>query len=322
VKNILVTGGAGYVGSHTCKLLAVAGYEPITFDNLSTGFKSSVKWGPLIVGELSQTELLVKSFEKYEVVAVIHFAASSYVGESVANPFKYYLNNVGGTISLLDAMTTVGLKDIVFSSTCATYGTPEVKLISESCSQLPINPYGQSKLMIEKILDDMSRKNEISHICLRYFNAAGADKDCEIGERHDPETHLIPLAIRSALGGPILKVFGTDFLTPDGTAVRDYVHVEDLGNAHILAVEKLLAGGLSDFYNLGTGTGTSVLQIIDSLKRLGLPVKHVDARRREGDPAYLVANANKANSDLNWQPIYNKIDDLLTTAIRWHFRDA
>ena len=322
MKKILVTGGAGYVGSHACKLLAQSGYEPITFDNLSTGHESSVKWGPLIKGDLQQSELLVKTIQQYEPIAVVHFAASSYVGESVGNPFKYYLNNVGGTVSLLNAMTVIGLKSIVFSSTCATYGTPDVKLISEVCPQLPINPYGQSKLMIEKILGDMANKNQINHISLRYFNAAGADKDGEIGERHDPETHLIPLAIRSALGGSILKIFGTDFNTPDGTAVRDYIHVEDLGRAHILALERLLGGGSSEYFNLGTGQGTSVRQIIEGLDRLGIPVKAINAERREGDPAYLVADASKACQSLGWVPHYQSIDALLETALVWHQKNG
>ena len=322
MKKILVTGGAGYVGSHACKLLAQSGYEPITFDNLSTGHASSVKWGPLIQGDLHETALLVKTIEQYEPIAVVHFAASSYVGESVANPFKYYLNNVGGTVSLLQAMTTTGLKNIVFSSTCATYGTPDVQLISETCPQLPINPYGQSKLMIEKILGDLANKDQIHHISLRYFNAAGADKDGEIGEHHDPETHLIPLAIRSALGGAVLKVFGTDFSTPDGTAVRDYIHVEDLGRAHILAVERLLNGGSSDYFNLGTGRGTSVRQIIEGLEHLGVPVQAINAERREGDPAYLVADASKASHVLGWKPQYQSIDALLATALAWHKKNG
>lgn len=318
MKKILVTGGAGYVGSHTCKLLAQSGYEPITYDNLSTGHESSVKWGPFIKGDLHETALLVKTIEQYDPVAVVHFAASSYVGESVSAPFKYYLNNVGGTLSLLNTMTTTGLKNIVFSSTCATYGTPDMQLISEACTQLPINPYGQSKLMIEKILGDLSRKEQIHHISLRYFNAAGADKDGEIGERHDPETHLIPLAIRSALGGAVLKIFGTDFSTPDGTAVRDYIHVEDLGRAHILAVERLLDGSNSDYFNLGTGRGTSVRQIIEGLEHLGLPVQAVNAERREGDPAYLVADASKAHQLLGWKSEYQSIDAILNTALAWH----
>jgi len=318
MKNILVTGGAGYVGSHTCKLLASSGYVPITYDNLSTGYADAVKWGPLVQGDLRDTQKLAATLREFQPLAVIHFAASSYVGESVSNPFKYYQNNVGGTLSLLEAMRTQNVDKIVFSSTCATYGTPDLKTIDEGCPQNPINPYGQSKLMIEKILNDLAHQGQISQISLRYFNAAGDDKDGEIGERHDPETHLIPLAIRSALGGPVLKVFGTNFDTPDGTAVRDYIHVEDLGSAHLLAVEHLMSGARSDCINLGTGMGHSVRQIISSLNDLGLKVCSVDAQKREGDPAYLVANCLKAKAVLNWEAQYTNIGAILETAIRWH----
>lgn len=318
-KKILVTGGAGYVGSHTCKLLFGAGYEPITYDNLSTGYESAVKWGPLIKGDLRDNNKLVDALKVHQPEAVIHFAASAYVGESVLNPHKYYQNNVGSTLSLLNAMSAIGLKKIVFSSTCATYGVPEVSIIKESCHQLPINPYGQSKLMIEKILGDMAGAGLVDQISLRYFNAAGADKDCEIGEQHDPETHLIPLAIKSGLGGDTpLKIFGVDFPTPDGTAVRDFIHVEDLGKAHILALERLLSGSCSDFINLGTGIGSSVREILNALIKLGIPVKSIDAPRRLGDPPYLVADASKAKTVLNWTPGYSRIDDLLSTAIAWH----
>jgi UDP-glucose-4-epimerase GalE len=249
---------------------------------------------------------------------VIHFAASAYVGESVTNPFKYYQNNVGGTLSLLESMRHQDLDKIVFSSSCATYGMPDLKVISEQCAQQPINAYGQSKLMIEKILGDLANQGQLKHICLRYFNAAGDDKDGQIGERHDPETHLIPLAIRSAFGGSELKVFGTDFATPDGTAVRDYIHVEDLGRAHILAVEHLLLGRSSDYINLGTGQGHSIRQIISSLKELGVSVRATDAPRRAGDPAFLVADISKAKAILNWQAQYTQITDILKTAIHWH----
>ena len=318
MKLILVTGGAGYVGSHTCKLLAAAGYEPVTYDNLSTGHADAVKWGPLVEGSLHDIDKLCSTLKQYQPLAVIHFAASAYVGESVTNPFKYYQNNVGGTLSLLEAMKSQKINKIVFSSTCATYGTPNLKVISEDCPQNPINAYGQSKLMIEKILGDLALSGELEQISLRYFNAAGDDRDGEIGERHDPETHLIPLAIRSALGGAELKVFGTDFDTPDGTAVRDYVHVEDLGAAHILALEKLLLGGKSDFINLGTGKGHSVLEIINSLERLGIKAVTKDTHRREGDPGYLVADNTKAKKVLNWHPQYTQIEDILKTAIHWH----
>ena len=318
MKRVLVTGGAGYIGSHTCKLLATAGYEPITYDNLSTGHADAVKWGPLIAGNLHDTQKISDTLRQYQPLAVIHFAASAYVGESVTNPFKYYLNNVGGTLSLLKAMRSQNLDKIVFSSTCATYGMPDLKVISEQCPQHPINAYGQSKLMIEKILGDLAAQGQLKQISLRYFNAAGDDKDGQIGERHDPETHLIPLAIRSAFGGFELKVFGTDFSTPDGTAVRDYIHVEDLGRAHILAVEHLISGRPSDYINLGTGQGHSVRQIITSLKELGIPVQSTDAQRRAGDPAYLVADSSKAKTTLNWQAEYTHIEDILKTAIHWH----
>ena len=318
MKYILVTGGAGYVGSHACKLLASAGYEPVTYDNLSTGYADAVKWGPLIVGDLHDTQKLSTALKDYQPLAVIHFAASAYVGESVTNPFKYYQNNVGGTLSLLEAMRSHNIDKIVFSSTCATYGIPDLKVIKEECPQHPINAYGQSKLIIEKILGDLSDQGQLKQISLRYFNAAGDDKDGQIGERHDPETHLIPLAIRSAFGGAELQIFGTDFTTPDGTAVRDYVHVEDLGRAHILAVECLISGGPSACINLGTGQGHSVRQIISSLKELGISVRAKDAPRRAGDPAYLVADSSKAKALLNWEPQYRCIKDILETAIHWH----
>jgi UDP-arabinose 4-epimerase len=318
MKTILVTGGAGYIGSHTCKLLSKSGYEPITYDNLSTGYAEAVKWGPLIEGDLHDKEKLSDTLSKYRPSAVIHFAASAYVGESVANPFHYYQNNLGGTLSLLQVMRAQEIDMIVFSSTCATYGAPNIKTINEGCPQNPINPYGQSKLMIEKILFDLAEKGELKQISLRYFNAAGDDRDGEIGESHDPETHLIPLAIQSAFGGPELKIFGTDFDTPDGTAVRDYIHVEDLGRAHIAALEYLLGGGRSDFINLGTGKGHSVREITTTLRRLGVPVRASDAPRRSGDPAYLVADPSRAEEVLNWKAQYISIDEIIKTAIKWH----
>jgi UDP-arabinose 4-epimerase len=318
-RNVLVTGGAGYIGSHTCKLLASAGYEPICFDNLSTGHKEFVKWGPLEEGDILDTPLLLKVLKKYQPVAVIHFAASAYVGESVTNPFKYYINNIKGTLSVLEAMKIAKIHKFVFSSTCATYGTPAVKLIDESCPQSPINPYGQSKLFIEKILYDLSNSNQISFVALRYFNAAGADKNGEIGEKHDPETHLIPLAINSSIpNGDSLQLFGTEFDTPDGSAVRDYIHVEDLASGHLLALEYLISAGESQYINLGTGNGTSVLQVLGSLNDLGIKVKYKASPKREGDPAYLVADATKAKIILGWEPKYKNIRDILITAVDWH----
>ncbi len=318
MKRVLVTGGAGYIGAHTCKKLFNAGYIPVTYDNLSTGHKEFVKWGDLIVGDLQDTEKLTKVLEQYEPVAVIHFAASAYVGESVENPFKYYRNNVGGTLSLLEAMTNVKLRHLVFSSTCATYGIPDKDLIDESTIQTPINPYGRSKLMIEHILRDLSSSNQISYVALRYFNAAGADRDCEIGESHDPENHLIPLAIRSAWGDSNLKVFGTDFETPDGTAVRDYIHVDDLANGHICALEYLMSGGQSEVINLGTGRGTSVREIIKSLQQMGVNVIYENVGRRAGDPARLVADNSKAIRLLSWLPSSSGIKEILESAVAWH----
>jgi UDP-glucose-4-epimerase GalE len=318
MKKILVTGGAGYIGSHTCKALALAGYEPITYDNLSTGHADAVKWGPLVTGDLEDKHKLSGCLRQYKPTAVVHFAASAYVGESVSNPFKYYQNNVGGSLSLLEAMRSQNLDKIVFSSTCATYGMPDLQLINEECLQQPINPYGQSKLMIEQILRDLSNQRQLKQISLRYFNAAGDDKEGEIGERHNPETHLIPLAISSAFEGPELKIFGTDYQTPDGTAVRDYLHVQDISKAHILALEYLFSGGESNFINLGTGKGHSVKEIITCLQELGISVRASNAPRRAGDPAFLVANPLKANTLLKWQPEYTNIKDILKTAITWH----
>lgn len=318
MKNILVTGGAGYIGSHTCKSLALAGYEPITYDNLSTGHADAVKWGPLVIGDLHDTQKLLACLDQYKPLAVVHFAASAYVGESVSNPFKYYQNNVGGSLSLLEAMRSQNIDKIVFSSTCATYGVPDLELIDEACPQHPINPYGKSKLMIEQILGDLSNQGQLKQISLRYFNAAGDDRDGEIGEHHEPETHLIPLAISSATDGLELKIFGVDYQTPDGTAVRDYIHVEDIGKAHILALEHLLSGGESSFINLGTGRGHSVKEIITCLQEMGISVLAKNAQRREGDPAFLVANPLKANDVLKWQPEYTNIKDILKTAINWH----
>jgi UDP-arabinose 4-epimerase len=318
-KNVLVTGGAGYIGSHTCKLLASAGYEPICFDNLSTGHKEFVKWGPLEEGDILDTPFLLKVLEKYQPVAIIHFAASAYVGESVINPFKYYINNVKGTLSVLEAMKIANIHKFVFSSTCATYGTPAIKLIDESCPQNPINPYGQSKLFIEKMLYDLSNNAEIRFVALRYFNAAGADRNGEIGEKHYPETHLIPLAINSAMPkGEPLQLFGTKFDTPDGSAVRDYIHVEDLASGHLLALEYLLAMGESQYINLGSGKGTSVLEVVAALRGLGINVTYNVCPKREGDPAYLVANAAKAMAILRWQPSYKDFTEILKTAIVWH----
>lgn len=318
MNKIIVTGGAGYIGSHTCKLLKQKGYDPITIDNLSTGHSSFVKWGELIKLDIKETDKLIDILKKINPAAIIHFAASSYVGESMVNPTKYYHNNVAGTISLLEAMQNNGLKNIVFSSTCAIYGIPFSNKIKENSIQKPISPYGNSKLIIEKILNDLSRLKKINFYSLRYFNAAGADDELEIGELHDPETHLIPLAIKSGFDkNYILKVFGNDFDTPDGTAIRDYVHVNDLALAHYLSLENLINKKQSDFINLGSGTGFSVLEVIDILKKQGVNIKYKMQNRRDGDPPKLLADITKASKVLDWTPSYD-IEKTLLSSHNWY----
>lgn len=315
---VLVTGGAGYIGSHTCKWLASRGYEPICVDNLSTGFRAAVKWGPLEIIDLQDTPALTKIIQRYQPQAVVHFAAFSAVGESVRNPFKYYTNNINATLSLLTAMRSTGVNKFIFSSTCAVYGAPSQVPMTESLPRHPINPYGRTKLLIENLLEDLSLVSQLSYVSLRYFNAAGADPEGDLGERHDPETHLIPLAIRAALGGPSLSLFGNDFPTADGTAVRDYIHVNDLASAHQLAIDYLLGGGQSTALNLGTGRGYSVREILDALKSLGYEAPFRDAPRREGDPAELVADASLAEKILAWKPVFSSLEYILSTALSWH----
>lgn len=321
LKNpILVTGGAGYIGSHTCKHLAQNGYTPITFDNLVYGHEHAVKWGPLEIGDLNDTARVREVIETYKPLAVVHFAAYSLVGESVTNPSKYYANNVGGTLSLLDAMRDCGLDKIVFSSTCATYGVPMELPIRETTPQHPVNPYGQSKLMIEAMLRDFDTAYSIRHVALRYFNACGADRDGEIGEEHEPETHLIPRILMSLTGEvPELTVFGTDYDTPDGTCVRDYIHVEDLAHGHLLALQHLFEGGQSDCFNLGTGDGFSVDQIIEAVERVTeLPVPRTYGERRAGDPPTLTADVSKARKSLGFTCSHSDIENIIATAWAFH----
>jgi UDP-glucose 4-epimerase len=320
MKNILVAGGAGYIGSHACKELFKQGYNPIVFDNLIYGHKDFVKWGEFFLGDLNNIDQIRLVFERYKIDAVMHFAAFAYVGESVTNPKKYYQNNVVATLNLLNIMMEYNVGKFIFSSTCATYGNPEYLPIDETHPQNPINPYGMSKLMIENILKDYSTAYDFRFVSLRYFNASGCDIDGDIGEFHDPETHLIPLVLDAVLGKrDSIKVFGTDYDTKDGSAVRDYIHVVDLANAHILALQYLLQGGKSEIFNLGNGIGFSVNEVIQSVKRVtGLTFKVDYVDRRAGDPAALIGSSKKINSMLGWRPIYFKLDDIISTAWEWH----
>ncbi|TCK35382.1 UDP-arabinose 4-epimerase [Paraburkholderia sp. BL8N3] len=315
----LVTGGAGYIGSHTCKMLARAGHTPIVFDNLSTGHADAVKWGPLCVGDLLDAGALDAAFETHQPDIVIHFAALAYVGVSMQDPASYYRVNVGGTQSLLDAMRHHDVARIVLSSSCATYGIPAVLPITEDTPQHPVNPYGFTKLITERMAADYERAYGLRWIALRYFNAAGADPEGELGERHDPETHAIPLAIGAALGtGSAFKVMGTDYPTPDGSAVRDYVHINDLADAHLRAMTHLLQGGDSGAFNLATGRGTSVLELLDAVRAAtGKPVNAMRAPRRAGDPPALYAQADKAQRVLGWKPQYMDIGPMVETAAKW-----
>lgn len=323
MQTVLVTGGAGYVGSHACLRLAEAGFQPVVFDNLSNGHAEFVKWGPLEVGDIRQPARLDAVFAQYKPVAVLHFAALIEVGESVKEPGRFYDNNVAGALSLIEAARRAGVNAFVFSSTCATYGAPERVPLDETHPQAPLNPYGRTKLMVEQVLRDLDRYAGFRSISLRYFNAAGADPLGRIGERHEPETHAIPLAIRAAMGGgPTFRLMGEDYPTPDGTAVRDYIHVLDLADAHVLALKRLLAGGGTDAFNLGTGAGTSVRQLIEAIQRSSnTPFEVERAPRREGDSPVLVADNSKARDLLGWTPKYG-LDEIIDSAWRWHRAEA
>lgn len=317
---ILVCGGAGYIGSHINKELNREGYETVVFDSLVCGHREAARWGHFIQGDLRNPEEIDAVFTKYQIDAVFHFAAYAYVGESVEEPEKYYCNNVANTLNLLHAMRKHGCDKIIFSSTCATYGEPEKVPITEEMPQYPINPYGASKLMVERIFKDYGRAYGLKFVVLRYFNAAGADPEGEIGESHDPETHLIPLVLDAASGKrQDIKVFGTDYDTPDGSCVRDYIHVNDLAAAHLLALHYLEEGKESDFFNLGNELGTSVLEVIESVKKVtGRNFPVTMAGRREGDPAKLVGSSGKAQRKLGWKPVYGEIDTIVEHAWKWH----
>ena len=317
---ILVVGGAGYIGSHINKMLHNGGYDTVVYDNLVYGHKEAVKWGTLEEGDLADVERLEEIFSKYDIEAVFHFAAYAYVGESVTNPSKYYHNNVANTLNLLDVMVKHNVKYIVFSSTCATYGEPEKMPITEDMRQNPINPYGASKWMVERILADYKKAYDINYCCLRYFNAAGADPEGEIGESHTPETHLIPLILAAAAGDrENIKVFGTDYDTRDGSCIRDYIHVTDLADAHLRAMDYLKNGGESTCMNLGNCTGNSVLEVIEAAKKVtGREIPVVMDERRPGDPPTLVGSAKKAEELLGWKPKYGEIEVLLEHAWKWY----
>ncbi len=322
-KTVFVTGGAGYVGSHCAKAFANAGWSVVTYDNLSRGHRDLVKWGDLIEGDILDRDSLRAALERTRPDAVAHFAAYAYVAESMAEPAKYYRNNVVGTMNLLDAMADTGVQQMVFSSSCATYGISD-DLITEATPQNPINPYGETKKICEKMIRDYGAANGLRSVILRYFNAAGCDPDGETGERHDPEPHVIPLAIRGAMDGTFtFNIHGGDYDTPDGTCVRDYVHVSDLADAHWRALDYLAKSGESEIFNLGTGRGSSVLQLAEAVSRVaGKDVPRVFADRRPGDPPSLVASAEKARNVLGWQPERSDLETILTTAWDWFQREA
>ena len=318
--SVLVTGGAGYIGSHACKALAEAGYNPVTLDNLVHGHRWAVRWGPFVRGEVADEGLVRRVLREHRIEAVIHFAGFGYVGESMLAPGKYFQNNVSGSVALLNAMRAEDVNCVVFSSTCATYGIPQRVPIDEDHPQHPVNPYGESKLAVERMLDWYGAAHGLRHAALRYFNAAGADADGDTGEEHDPETHLIPLAIEAALGRrPPLQIFGADYPTPDGTAIRDYIHVTDLAVAHVEALRRLQAGAANLRLNLGTGRGHSVREVIAAIEDVGgraVPV--TEAPRRAGDPPALVAASGRAAASLGWAPRHSDLRNVVATAWHWH----
>ncbi len=318
--NVLVTGGAGYIGPHCCKELAAHGFQPVVFDNLSTGHREHVAWGELVEGDTGNCEQLTACFKRHHIQAVMHFAALIEVGESVTDPLKYYGNNVLNTIRLLEAMHRCGIKVIVFSSSAAVYGNPEEVPIAEDHPTRPINPYGWTKLMVETMLADCERAYGLSWIALRYFNAAGADAEGRIGENHSPESHLVPRILQAAASGSApVRVFGTDYPTPDGTCIRDYVHVTDLARAHVLALEHLIAGKPGGSFNLGQGRGFSVMEVIRKAAEVtGRKIAVEKTPRRPGDPPVLIASNRKAMRALGWGPEHSSLEEIISSAWRWH----
>ena len=316
---MLVTGGAGYIGSHAAKALHRAGYRVVVFDNLVAGHRAAVKFGALVEGDIADTALVRDTLRRHQISAVVHFAAFLDVGESVRDPAKYYRNNVAGALSVLEAITAESVQHFVFSSTCATYGEPIDTPMTETHPQKPINSYGETKLAIERALPHFATAHGMRYVALRYFNASGADPDGEIGEDHSPEIHLIPRAIEAATGGRRLQVFGDDYPTPDGTCLRDYIHVTDLADAHLNALEAIAGTGESGAYNLGTGHPHSVRDVIDTVARVtGRQVPWTLGPRRPGDPAVLYAAADKAQAELHWTPKLGDLETIVRTAWAWH----
>ena len=318
-RSVLVTGGAGYIGSHAAKALSRAGYHVVVFDNLVAGHRQAVRYGDFVQGDIADAAAVAAALKRHHCFAVMHFAAVLDVGESVREPLRYYRNNLGGALSVLEAMVAQSVNFFVFSSTCATYGEPIETPISESHPQKPINAYGETKLAVERALPHVERAHGVRWSALRYFNAAGADPDAEIGEDHSPEIHLIPRTILAAIGASSLQVYGDDYPTPDGTCLRDYIHVTDLADAHVRALEALVETGKSGVYNLGTGHPHSVREVIDAVGRiLGRPVPWTLAPRRPGDPAVLYAAPQKAEAELHWKPRFADLDSIVRTAWEWH----
>ncbi len=320
MKNILVAGGAGYIGSHMCKYLAGNGYNPVVVDNLVYGHRQAVKWGPFIKGSVGDPKLIRDIFSKYQIAAVMHFAAFCYVGESMTDPYKYYRNNVINTINLLKIMVEKGVNNFIFSSTCAIYGNPLESPITEQHPKNPINPYGRTKLMVEQILDDFRNAYGLKSTRLRYFNAAGADPDGELGEDHKPETHLIPLVLQTASGQrEAINIFGADYPTKDGTCIRDYIHINDLAQAHFLVLQRLLNGLPCENFNLGNGHGYSVKDVIKIARDItGQPIPAKLVEKRPGDPPELIGSSKKAASELGWKPQIPDLHAIIETAWKWH----
>ncbi len=321
---VFVTGGAGYIGSHVVKALGEKGYEVLVYDNLSTGHKEAVLYGNLVIGDLANKTLLKDTLKNFKPDAVIHFAASIEVAESVRNPLKYYINNTSNTLNLLEAIKDANIKNFLFSSTAAVYGNPEKVPVKENSKIKPINPYGQSKAFVEKILEDLDLAGEISYVSLRYFNVAGADPEGKLGQKYKNATHLITRALKTAKGEyEKLYIFGTDYPTPDGTCIRDYIHVSDLANAHLYALEYLLSGGKSEVFNCGYGHGYSVKEVVDTAKKVtGIDFPVEETHRREGDPAVLIADSSKIKNKLGWKPEFDDLEFIIKTAWNWELNPA